>query len=61
MSWPKPLAPDALAALAVLVAGAIVLLWYAPVSYQVYLALHILAVVIWVGGDITLTTLGIVF
>ena len=46
MSWPKPLAPDALAALAVLVAGAIVLLWYAPASYQVYLALHILAVVI---------------
>jgi uncharacterized membrane protein len=61
VSWPKPLAADALAALAVLVAGAIVLLWYAPAAYQVYLALHILAVVIWVGGDITLTTLGIVF
>ena len=42
-------------------AGAVVFLWYAPASYQIYLALHILAVTIWVGGDITLTTLGIVF
>jgi uncharacterized membrane protein len=56
-----PIAPDALAAFAVLLTGAIVFLWYAPASYQVYLALHILAVTIWVGGDITLTTLGIVF
>jgi len=45
----------------VLIAGAIVLLWYAPAAYQIYLALHIAAVVIWVGGDFTLTTLGIVF
>ena len=44
-----------------LIAGAIVLLWFAPGSYQVYKALHVLAIVIWVGGDITLTTLGIVF
>jgi uncharacterized membrane protein len=44
-----------------LVAGTIVLLWYAPASYQVYLALHVVAAVVWVGGDITLTTLGIVF
>ena len=44
-----------------LVAGAIVFLWYAPSSYQVYLALHIVAIVVWVGGDVTLTTLGIVF
>ena len=36
-------------------------LWYAPGSYQVYKALHVLSIVIWVGGDITLTTLGIVF
>jgi hypothetical protein len=56
-----PIAPDALTAFAVLLAGAIVFLWYAPASYQVYLALHILAVTIWVGGDVTLTTLGIVF
>jgi uncharacterized membrane protein len=59
--FPKPIAPDALAAFALLLAGAIVFLWYAPASYQVYLALHILSVTIWVGGDITLTTLGIVF
>jgi uncharacterized membrane protein len=45
----------------VLAAGAIVFLWFAPASYQVYKALHVLAVVVWVGGDITLTTLGIVF
>ena len=57
----KPLGPDALAAFAFLLAGAIVFLWYAPGSYQVFLALHILAVTIWVGGDFTLTTLGIVF
>jgi uncharacterized membrane protein len=56
-----PLGLDVLAAAAFLIAGAIVLLWYAPASYQVYLALHILAVVVWVGGDTTLTTLGIVF
>jgi uncharacterized membrane protein len=44
-----------------LVAGAIVLLWYAPDSYFVYKTLHVVAAVIWVGGDVTLTTLGIVF
>ena len=61
---PRPVAPigiDALIAGALLLAGAIVFLWYAPASYQIYLTLHILAVVVWVGGDITLTTLGIVF
>jgi uncharacterized membrane protein len=56
-----PIALDALVAGALLLAGAIVMLWYAPASYQIYLALHILAVTVWVGGDITLTTLGIVF
>jgi len=59
--YAAPIAPDALLAFALLLTGAIVFLWYAPASYQVYLALHILAVTIWVGGDITLTTLGIVF
>ncbi len=49
-----------LAVLAVLV-GSIVFLWYAPSSYEVYKALHVIAIVIWVGGDVTLTTLGIVF
>lgn len=44
-----------------LVTGLIVLLWYAPNSYQLIKALHVVAIVIWVGGDITLTTLGIVF
>ena len=33
----------------------------APFTYQVYLAVHVIAAVIWVGGDVTLTTLGIVF
>ena len=45
----------------VLVAGTIVFLWYAPYAYNIYKALHVLAIVIWVGGDVTLTTLGIVF
>ena len=44
-----------------LIAGLIVFLWYAPASYQIYLALHVIAVVLWVGGDLTLTTLGLVF
>lgn len=44
-----------------LIAGAVVLLWYAPDSYAIYKALHVIAIVIWVGGDVTLTTLGIVF
>jgi hypothetical protein len=60
----RPVAPirgDALVAGALLLAGAIVFLWYAPASYQIYLALHVLSVVVWVGGDFTLTTLGIVF
>jgi uncharacterized membrane protein len=56
-----PITLDTLLAGALLLAGAVVFLWYAPGSYQVYLALHILAVTLWVGGDITLTTLGIVF
>jgi uncharacterized membrane protein len=54
-------ATSAMIAGAVLVAVAIVFLWYAPGSYQILLALHVLSVVIWVGGDVTLTTLGIVF
>ncbi|MGZ4393126.1 MAG: hypothetical protein ACXVRK_13570 [Gaiellaceae bacterium] len=49
-----------LAGLVVLV-GTIVMLWQAPDAYQIYKALHVIAIVIWVGGDVTLTTLGIVF
>jgi uncharacterized membrane protein len=45
----------------VLIAGAVAVLWYAPGSYAVYKALHVTAAVVWVGGDVTLTTLGIVF
>jgi uncharacterized membrane protein len=52
---------DTLVAGLVLLIGAIVLLAYAPHTYQIYLAVHVLAAMIWVGGDITLTTLGIVF
>lgn len=52
---------SALLAGLVLIAGAVVLLWYAPNSYSTYKALHVVAIVIWVGGDVTLTTAGIVF
>jgi uncharacterized membrane protein len=52
---------DTLLAGLFLLGGAVVLLAYAPFTYNVYLALHVLAAVIWVGGDVTLTTLGIVF
>ena len=45
----------------VVIIGAAVFLWYAPDAYNVYKALHVTAIVIWVGGDITLTTAGIVF
>ena len=45
----------------VLIVGAIVFLWYAPDSYNIYKALHVVAILVWVGGDVTLTTLGIVF
>jgi len=59
---PRPrTAQSALLAGIALIAGAVVLLWYAPDSYSIYKALHVIAIVIWVGGDITLTTLGIVF
>lgn len=52
---------DTLAAGLFLLVGAIVLLAAAPATYQVYLAIHVVAAVVWVGGDVTLTTLGIVF
>jgi uncharacterized membrane protein len=44
-----------------LIAGTVGVLWYAPDSYTIFKALHVVAIVVWVGGDITLTTLGIVF
>jgi uncharacterized membrane protein len=52
---------DTLAAGIALLVGAIILLSVAPATYRIYLAIHVIAVVVWVGGDITLTTLGIVF
>jgi uncharacterized membrane protein len=44
-----------------LVVGIVVFLWYAPGAYSVYKALHVTFAVVWVGGDVTLTVLGIVF
>jgi uncharacterized membrane protein len=52
---------DTLAAGLFLLVGTILFLSLAPGTYQIYLAIHVLAAVVWVGGDITLTTLGIVF
>jgi len=48
-------------AFGVLLVGSVIFLWFAPGSYQVYKALHVVSAVIWVGGDVTLTTLGVVF
>jgi uncharacterized membrane protein len=59
---PRPrTAQSALLAGLALIAGAAVVLWFAPNSYSIYKALHVIAAVVWVGGDVTLTTLGIVF
>ena len=46
-----------------LIAGLIIFLWFAaePYTYNIYKALHVVAILVWVGGDVTLTTLGIVF
>ena len=52
---------DSLGAGLFLLVGAIILLSAAPSTYQIYLAIHVIAAMVWVGGDITLTTLGIVF
>ena len=56
-----PVSMSALLAGLVLLVFTIVFLWRAPYSYNVFKALHVIAIVIWVGGDVTLTTLGIVF
>ena len=61
---PRPfggLGVDTILAGLVLFAGAILFLALAPSAYYAYLAIHILSAVIWVGGDVTLTVLGIVF
>ena len=64
MPAPRPfggLGVDTILAGALLFAGAILFLALAPSAYYAYLAIHILSAVIWVGGDVTLTVLGIVF
>ena len=61
---PRPfggLGVDTILAGALLFAGAILFLALAPSAYYAYLAIHILSAVIWVGGDVALTVLGIVF
>jgi uncharacterized membrane protein len=45
----------------VLITGTVVFLWFAPSSYTIYKTLHVVSILVWVGGDVTLTTLGIVF
>jgi uncharacterized membrane protein len=57
----SPWSLSTLLAALVLLAAIIVFLSFAPGTYQVYLALHVIASVIWAGGDLTLTTLGIRF
>ncbi len=52
---------SALLAGVLLLIGGVVFLWFAPDSYSIFKALHVTSAVIWVGGDVTLTTLGIVF
>jgi uncharacterized membrane protein len=54
-----PWSPTTLLAGLFLLAGLIVFLSFAPNAYQVLLAFHVIATVLWVGGDITLTTLGL--
>lgn len=56
-----PWAPSVLLAGVFLLAGFIIFLSFAPepVAFHVYLAFHVVLSVLWVGGDITLTTLGI--
>jgi len=52
---------DTLLAGLFLLVGAVVFLAFAPFTYEIYLAVHVVSAVVWVGGDVTLTTLGIVF
>jgi uncharacterized membrane protein len=63
---PKPggMAPTSvILAACMLIAGTIIFLWFAaePYTYNIYKALHVVTILVWVGGDVTLTTLGIVF
>jgi uncharacterized membrane protein len=58
---PPAAARSALLAGALLLAGSVVFLWYAHGAYSVFKALHVTFAVVWVGGDVTLTVLGIAF
>lgn len=40
---------------AILLAGAIVFLWFSPGAYQIFKAVHVLAAVTWVGGGLGIT------
>ncbi|HET7045137.1 MAG TPA: DUF2269 family protein [Gaiellaceae bacterium] len=53
-AWMTPLAG------AILLVGAIVFLWRAPGSYQIFKSLHIAFAVIWVGGGTGLTVTALV-
>ena len=52
---------DTLLAGLVLLVGSVLFLSLAPFTFQIYLAIHVIAAFVWVGGDVTLTMLGIVF
>ena len=52
---------DTILAGVLLFAGAILFLALAPSANYAYLAIHVLSAGVWVGGDVTLTVLGIVF
>ena len=49
---PLRAATSAMLAGVVLISVASVFPWFAPGSYEIYLALHVLAIVVWVGGVI---------
>lgn len=44
---------------AILLLGSIVFLWQAPGAYSIYKALHVGFAVVWVGGAVTITLLGL--
>jgi uncharacterized membrane protein len=55
----KPVHPLTYAALAVLTVGAVVFLWQAPSSYEIYKALHVALAVVWVGGGTAFTIMAL--
>jgi uncharacterized membrane protein len=55
----RKLNPFNVVAAALLTIGAALFLWKAPGSYEVYKALHVTFAVIWVGGGVGLTIIGL--